>query len=298
MLLLTISFASAAPQTPAAVMAKDGKAQMPITISAEASDEIKALATTLAQKLGKISGVTFQVATNTSPKGIALGTITEFPSVKSTLSATDVSQAEDYIIRTHAGGVYLIGATDKGVGTCLQVRLQDRSQSPGSLDGGDSKVDWSQHGGAGILLSGSRLARHPGPNRSDGNRLGDCRRGTQDGQRFCKRVGEISIPHAARPLNELDQLDLRHGRHKVGRSQGSRNCHEKMDPLFGTLPNLGWYGSLFRWQEKLCRGCLPRLPSNRQCNRGTHACQRREQTLYPRRNQAQVAWDALTRTRK
>jgi hypothetical protein len=115
MLLLTISFASAATQTPAAVMAKDGNAQMPITISAEASDEIKALATTLAQKLGKISGVTFQVATNTSPKGIALGTITEFPSVKSTLSATDVSQAEDYIIRTHAGGVYLIGATDKGV---------------------------------------------------------------------------------------------------------------------------------------------------------------------------------------
>ena len=45
----------------------------------------------------------------------SLGTITEFPSVKSTLSATDVSQAEDYIIRTHAGGVYLVGATDKGV---------------------------------------------------------------------------------------------------------------------------------------------------------------------------------------
>lgn len=118
MLVSMSAFANGAPaqkSAPEVFLAKNGKALLPITISEKASDATKQLAQTLADYLQKISGAPFQVQTSGGENGIVLGTAQNFPSIKNTFNAGDLTQAEDYLIRTHNGGIDLIGATDKGV---------------------------------------------------------------------------------------------------------------------------------------------------------------------------------------
>lgn len=92
----------------------DGTALMPITISERASSEVKASATRLATYLGKISGADFKVQIGDGLNGIALGRAEDFPALKTGVefSPAEATKREEYLLHSHANGVWLLGATD------------------------------------------------------------------------------------------------------------------------------------------------------------------------------------------
>jgi hypothetical protein len=116
---LTIAFGStparAAGSTPGTVtLARSGKADLPIIISARATPTTRELAETLAAYLQKISGAKFEIQTGDSSRGIALGTAQEFPKFATRFKFTPETR-EDYLLQSHARGVNLIGAGPLGV---------------------------------------------------------------------------------------------------------------------------------------------------------------------------------------
>ena len=97
-------------------LATNGTALLSITISANASANTKAVAEELKQYLDRMSGASFQIATNGSA-GLVLGTLAEFPvpSLNNDLAITNgFVGKEAYAIRTETNRVLLLGATDKG----------------------------------------------------------------------------------------------------------------------------------------------------------------------------------------
>src|SRR5688572_22146714 len=102
---------------PSAQLAADGKAQLPVIISANASAETKASAATLAENLGRISGATFAVQDGDGTSGIAVGRAADFPALQPGVKfePADAARREDYLLRSHAKGVWLLGATDLAV---------------------------------------------------------------------------------------------------------------------------------------------------------------------------------------
>ena len=98
----------------------NGQALMPIVISPSATDGEKALAQTLADYLQKISGGAFKIETATKvlssdTKGIAVGSSAEFPDLANQFDLNDPTKTEDYLLRSHAGGVLIVGASDLAV---------------------------------------------------------------------------------------------------------------------------------------------------------------------------------------
>ena len=85
---------------------------MPIIISSNANSQTRKLATTLSEYLLKISGASFTIKSGDSTQGIVLGTAVEFPSFANKFDLTSSEKREDYLIQSHAGGVYLIGASE------------------------------------------------------------------------------------------------------------------------------------------------------------------------------------------
>ncbi|MHB0934822.1 MAG: DUF4838 domain-containing protein [Armatimonadota bacterium] len=102
---------------PAAKLAAGGKALLPIVVSETASQQVKDAAQTLAAYLQKISGAEFEVTTGDGTAGLAVGVFTDFPTVRTGVKfdAVDPKKREEYLLRSHAKGIYLIGATDLAV---------------------------------------------------------------------------------------------------------------------------------------------------------------------------------------
>ena len=99
------------------VLADNGKANMPVVISAEAGDIVKAAAMDLAEYLTKISGAPFKVEVGDGTKGIVLGNIKDFdvPDLAQALEIhNDYDGKEAFAIRTQRDRLLLIGATDLG----------------------------------------------------------------------------------------------------------------------------------------------------------------------------------------
>lgn len=99
------------------LMAEDGKALLPIIISENASASTKSNASKLAEYLGKIGGAKFKIETGDGTSGIAIGLATDFPALKlaSTFKSDDILKREEYLLRTHAGGLLVLGASDLAV---------------------------------------------------------------------------------------------------------------------------------------------------------------------------------------
>jgi hypothetical protein len=96
------------------------QALLPILISSSATDREKAAAQTLADYLQKISGATFKVdagakVLSANSKGIAIGSPAEFPDLANQFDLNDPTKTEDYLLRSHANGVLLVGASDTAV---------------------------------------------------------------------------------------------------------------------------------------------------------------------------------------
>ncbi|NDH05212.1 DUF4838 domain-containing protein [bacterium] len=104
--------------TPVKVLiAEDGKALLPIIISENASASTKSNASKLAEYLGKIGGAKFKIETGDGTIGISIGLATDFPALKlaSTFKSDDILKREEYLLRTHAGGLLVLGASDLAV---------------------------------------------------------------------------------------------------------------------------------------------------------------------------------------
>jgi len=98
-------------------LAKNGKALLPIVISAKASDATKLVAKDLAEILGRITGADFKIEEGDGTKGIVLGSMKDFdlPAFAKSLEIFNgYDGKEAYAIRTRPGKLLLIGATDLG----------------------------------------------------------------------------------------------------------------------------------------------------------------------------------------
>lgn len=118
-------------------LARDSAAQFPVVVSAKASERVRAASNELAAYLGKMSGATFETTTGDGLTGIVAGTASEFPDLP--LSArwktVGMTQREEYVLRSHERGLWLIGATDLAVEHAvwdLLYRLGFRQFFPGS----------------------------------------------------------------------------------------------------------------------------------------------------------------------
>ena len=113
--LLAAAFSLAA--APAVQLARDGTAHHSVTTAAQASPRVQAAAKTLAEMLGKISGAKFQTTTGDGQRGLAVGRAGDFPGVNLPLKSDpkDPTLREDYVLRSHANGIWLVGNTDFAV---------------------------------------------------------------------------------------------------------------------------------------------------------------------------------------
>ncbi len=99
------------------IIASDSKALFPVIVSAKASPEVRRSAHDLSRYLSKISGCKFEEKTGDGKAGIAVGTVNDFPEIpfKPKFDANHPGERQGYEIKSHANGVYIIGATPKAV---------------------------------------------------------------------------------------------------------------------------------------------------------------------------------------
>ncbi|WP_339908354.1 DUF4838 domain-containing protein [Symmachiella dynata] len=119
-------------------LAADGKTHFPVIVSENASDRLQLAAKTLADYLGRISRSDFEVTTGDGTHGIAVGTAQSFPTLKllSDFDSTDINRREEYLLRSHSDGIWLIGATELAVEHAiwdLLYRLGHRQFFPGEI---------------------------------------------------------------------------------------------------------------------------------------------------------------------
>jgi hypothetical protein len=112
----------AAPSTPAHAtpLATNAVAALPIVVASNASPRVRAAAQTLAEYLKRISGGDFKIEERAAPlapstPGIAVGTAAQFPALAASFKTDDPTRQEDYILRSHEGGVLLVGASELAV---------------------------------------------------------------------------------------------------------------------------------------------------------------------------------------
>ncbi len=101
------------------LLAEDGVARFPVVVAPAAGDNVRALAADLADTLGRISGATFEVIDGVGTNGLAVGIYpADFPELSPEIDfdPSDPLRREDYLLRTHAHGAWLLGATESAVG--------------------------------------------------------------------------------------------------------------------------------------------------------------------------------------
>ena len=98
-------------------LAVNGEPLKTIVTGEGASDRTREAAMTLARYLSRITGAEFQASTGDGSRGLAIGLPGDFPKLPLTQrwAHPKPTEREDYLLRTHAEGVYLLGATDLAV---------------------------------------------------------------------------------------------------------------------------------------------------------------------------------------
>lgn len=95
-------------------LADKGRAWHAIVVNRGASERTLGAAKDLADYLGRITGAHFKVTEGDGTSGIAVGTYKDFPKLKfkGMFDPGDLTRLDEYLLRTHSKGAYLIGATD------------------------------------------------------------------------------------------------------------------------------------------------------------------------------------------
>jgi hypothetical protein len=98
-------------------LARDGSAQQTVVLAEQASGSLRRSAATLAEYLRRIAGAEFQVTTGDGSRGIALGLPAHFPALRleDAWLAPGLFDRERYLLRSHARGLYVVGATELAV---------------------------------------------------------------------------------------------------------------------------------------------------------------------------------------
>ena len=112
---LLLPTASIAADTPAK-LAADGRSLIPIVVAESASEATRKAAQTLAAQLQKITDAVFNVRAGDGASGIVVGTVLDFPKLAGKLPhVPNDDEREIYRLRSHEGGVWLIGTTELAV---------------------------------------------------------------------------------------------------------------------------------------------------------------------------------------
>lgn len=115
---LTALFSGSADGRAAAVqLASDGRAKLVVVVSTNAGDGIRRSAEQLAAQLSRIAGAAFSVTNGDGATGIAVGRAADFPALelKTDWDPGDITRREDYLLRSHAKGLFVLGATELAV---------------------------------------------------------------------------------------------------------------------------------------------------------------------------------------
>ena len=96
------------------VLADNGRALQNIVVAPGASERTRIAAAELADYLGRITGAKFKVQQGDGTTGLAVGPATDFPVLKldGLLKNRDPFRCDDYLLRTHGHGAFLVGASD------------------------------------------------------------------------------------------------------------------------------------------------------------------------------------------
>ena len=134
---LFVQFPQIAQSKPPEVqLARNGKPSLGIVVGPRASPASRTQANVLGDYLGRISGGRFQVAEGDGRTGIAVGCVGEFPALRldADFRSNGLAAREQYVLRSHPGGLYVIGAGELAVRHAvwdLLYRLGHRQFFPG-----------------------------------------------------------------------------------------------------------------------------------------------------------------------
>ena len=109
---------------------------MQVVVATGASDRVKSAADTLAEYLGKISAAKITVTSGDGKIGLAVGLASDFPklALAGQFAIKSIDDREHYLLKSHARGLYIIGATESAVEHAvwdLLYRLGYRQFFPG-----------------------------------------------------------------------------------------------------------------------------------------------------------------------
>jgi len=109
--------AAAGDLAPSVHLAADGRALLPVVVGSAAGEAVKKAAADLADYLGRISGAKFDVAAGDGRQGLAVGLPQDFPQLSTGVKfqPQDPFGQEEYLLRTHKDGGWLLGATEAAV---------------------------------------------------------------------------------------------------------------------------------------------------------------------------------------
>ncbi len=99
------------------LIAADGEAKLAITVAPDASPTLRQTARALQDLLQRITGAALSIESGSTPAGITLGLLTQFPDASLTQSLAiqhGYDGVEAYAIRTDASGIRLLGNTELG----------------------------------------------------------------------------------------------------------------------------------------------------------------------------------------
>ncbi len=115
-ILVWIAVAFVAESAIEVQLAGDGRAAMPIVVSATAEEMVREAAADLANVLGRMTGAAFSVAEGDGQSGIAVGAREDFTKIGDlgALQTDGLGTQEAYLLRSHADGVWVIGNTALG----------------------------------------------------------------------------------------------------------------------------------------------------------------------------------------
>jgi hypothetical protein len=120
---------------PTLELAKDHRAVLPVVVGPEASAATKTAAADLAEYLGRMSGAEFKVENGDGSRGIVVGCPADFAKLPFPCQfGSGPFERGDYVLRSHAQGLYLLGASDLAVSHAvwdLLHRLGYRQFFPG-----------------------------------------------------------------------------------------------------------------------------------------------------------------------